>query len=167
FIFGVHTKTTEEIKEYANLDAVLEDFATSDLEYKKAAAIFAQNPRPSTLKIGKRVANVKQKNNVAIDTAASGDYTVVINGTDFTYNAGGGDVAADIVDGLIAAIGGGSEPVTTTDNGNDFDIEADVAGVGFTISLSDHATEMTLTEPTPNTNVVTEIARIQLIDNDR
>jgi len=53
-IFGVHTRTTDEIVEYNSLDEVAVDFQNTDAEYLKAQALFAQNPRPTSVKIGKR-----------------------------------------------------------------------------------------------------------------
>jgi hypothetical protein len=40
-------------KEYANIEAVAVDFATTDPEYIAAAALFAQNPNPGVIKIGR------------------------------------------------------------------------------------------------------------------
>jgi len=165
-IFGIHAKFAEDIKSYTDIDAVLEDFTTSDPEYKKAAALFAQTPRPPLIKIGKRVANEKQKENVSVDSVATGTYTVTINGNNYNYEASGGEAQADIVDALITAINIGSEPVTLTDNGNDFDIEADVAGVGFTIAISSPSTNMTLTTSQANVNIITELAALRLFDDD-
>lgn len=163
-ILGIHTRFAEEIKSYASLDDVAVDFQTSDLEYLKAQAVFAQNPRPSLIKIGKRAANVAQVANVDVTTVTdSVDYVVTINSTPYTYNSGVGATAATIVDGLVIAINAGAEPITLTDNGDDFDLTADVAGTPFTIAVD---TKMTLTETTPNKNIATEIARIQLIDDE-
>lgn len=147
FIFGEHSKWTEDYRSYNSLDAVAEDFTTSDLEYKKAAAIFAQNPRPQQIIIGRRIANQKQKNRVTVNTAVTGDYTVVINGTPFSYAATvPTDTEEVIVDQLIIAINAGSEPVALFDNGDNFDIEADVSGVGYSLALSgDQADNMSIT----------------------
>jgi len=166
FIFGIHTQFAEEIKEYTSIASVAEDFDTTDLEYKKAKAIFDQTPSPEKIKIGKRVANVKQDNNVSVDSIAAGTYTVTINGTDFSYVASGSESAADIVDALVIAINLGSEPVTLTDNGDDFDIEADVAGVGFTLAVTSPSTNMTITETLDNVSLLTELLRIAQVDND-
>jgi hypothetical protein len=40
-------------REYANITAVAVDFATTDPEYLAAAALFAQNPNPGVIKIGR------------------------------------------------------------------------------------------------------------------
>lgn len=44
----------DRIRDYNNIDEVGEDFAVSDPEYKMALAAFSQNPRPTTVKIGRK-----------------------------------------------------------------------------------------------------------------
>ena len=48
------------IRSYRSISAVLEDFASSTAEYQAAAAIFAQSPKLSLLKIGREAARVAQ-----------------------------------------------------------------------------------------------------------
>lgn len=52
-------------------------------------------------------------------------YSVTINGTLFTYVSDASATVAEITAGLKTAIDAGSEPVTTTDNSTDLDIEGD------------------------------------------
>lgn len=58
---------------------------------------------------------------------------IVINGTDFNFTtpAPPNDTVEKIVDGLVAAISGGSEPVTATDETTLVKVTADTAGVPF------------------------------------
>lgn len=60
-------------------------------------------------------------------TATNGvEYKVTINGTDFTYLAGGGDTVLTIATGLVTAINLGAEPATAVDNGDGtFQLTAD------------------------------------------
>ena len=51
-----HTAFPENIKEYANIEAVLEDFAVNTPAYKFAAGAFAQDIQPSSILIGKKAA---------------------------------------------------------------------------------------------------------------
>ena len=70
-----------------------------------------------------------------VTAGSTGDvFTVIVNGNKASYTQLGGDVAADIVDGLIIAINALSQPVTLTDGGNDFDMTADDAVLRFTYS---------------------------------
>ncbi len=65
-------------------------------------------------------------------------YTVTINGTLFMFVSDADATVAEITAGLVAAIAGGAEPVTATDNVTDFDVASNPAGVTpFTIALTD------------------------------
>jgi len=163
-VLGQHTRFSEKIKEYASLDEVALDFQTSDLEYKKAQALFSQQVKPEKIKIGKRLANQKQAVTLSISQVQnSTDYTVTINGTVFTATSGGSATAANIVDAIKAAVDAGDEPVTTTDNSNELDIEANTAGVGFSISVSSN---LIVSTEQVNVSVVTELQDITQVDND-
>lgn len=163
-ILGQHTKFAEKIRTYSTLEAVAADFDTADLEYKKAAAIFSQQITPEKVKIGKRAANAKQKINVTVPTVAdSTSYKVTINGVEFEFVSGSSATASAIVDGLKSAIDAGSQPVTVTDNGDDFDIEADAAGDGFSIVTT---ANLAITTSQANVNVASELQAVQAVDND-
>jgi hypothetical protein len=163
-ILGVHSKFPERIREYDTIEAVAEDFGTADLEYKKAVALFSQQITPEKVKIGRRNPNTKQKINITVPSAANNtSYKIILNGIEFEFVSGGTATAGSIVDGLIAAIGAGSEPVTTTDNGNDFDIEANTAGIGFAITTT---ANLAFTTTQENVSVVTEMQEVQSVDDD-
>jgi len=163
-ILGEHTRTSEKIKSYANINEVAEDFQTSDLEYNKALAMFSQEISPEKIKIGKRSANVSQVVNVTVPTVSdSTSYKITINGNEFEFVSGVGTSAELIIDGLILAIDAGNESVTTTDNTSSMDITADTAGEGFSISTSANLAYTTTTE---NKSVVTELQAIQDLDDD-
>lgn len=161
------TETVEqkdEIRSYTSIDAVGEDFATSDAEYKKANALFSQDLNPEVIKIGRRRTPVAQVVEVAIVTVTpTTDYTVKLNGIDFTYTSAISDLAANIVDGLIAAINGGSEPVSTTDNGNTFTITADIPGESFDIEVT---TNLSFTTTTANQGMAGDVLKAQETDDD-
>ncbi len=140
-ILGSNATFVERIRSYSDIAAVLVDFAATTAEHKAASSIFAQNPRPPIIKIGRVGVAIKMKVNIEPTTVVDSTlYKVTINGTDFDFTSGVGTSATLIVTGLLAAIAGGSEPVTTTDNTTDFDIEADVAGVDFQISVNANQT---------------------------
>jgi Protein of unknown function (DUF3383) len=44
----------ERSRSYADIDSIADDFGTSAEEYKAAQAFFQQNPKPTTLRIGRR-----------------------------------------------------------------------------------------------------------------
>lgn len=157
-IIGVHTKTSGSLASYSNYTEVLEDFVAADPEAKIAAALFGQQRRPTQIKIGKLVANVRQKVNIDISTVANSTlYTVTIDGTAYTYTSDASATEAEIIDGLISAIEAADLMVTCTDNTTDFDIEADIAGEGFSVVVDSN---MTLTTTTANKNPATQLQDI-------
>ncbi len=163
-ILGIHTKFPERIREYDSIEAVAANFSTADLEYKKALAIFSQKITPEKVKIGRRDINAKQKVNITIPTISdSTSYKIVLNGIEFEFVSGVSATASSIVDGLIAAIGAGNQPITTTDNGNDFDIEANISGDGFSVTTTANLAVSTTQE---NINVVSELQAVQAIDDN-
>lgn len=163
-ILGQHTRFPERIREYGSIEAVSADFETADPEYKKAQALFSQRINPEKIKIGRRAPNAKQKVKVTVPTVSdSTAYTLQINGIDFEFVSGVSASASSIVDGLIAAISAGTEPVSTTDNGDDFDIEASVAGEGFSVTST---ANLSVTQTAENINIVTELQAVQSADND-
>lgn len=132
-ILGTHKVFNERIRYYQEADAILDDgFLSTDPEYVAALAVLSQQPRPIQVAIGRRSVDdvVVNVDTVELNTV----YTVTINGTAFTFNSGGTPTAITIAAGLVAAINGGSEPVTATDNGDGtFDLAADVANVAYTL----------------------------------
>jgi Protein of unknown function (DUF3383) len=161
-ILGVHIKTAELIKTYTSLTAVADDFDVTDEEYKAAAKLFGQSIKPPDIAIGKRATAVAQVNDIEISTLEDADYTVTINGTDFTYTPGG--VPADestVTNALIALIAAGAEPVTASASGTptteDLVLTADVAGEPFTVAVT---TNMTNVATTANNGVQEDLAAI-------
>ena len=142
--------------------------ATASQAVLAATALLSQNPRPTEIKLARREANVAQKENLAVGGTVDGTYTVTLNGIDFTFVASS-NTKDQIVDGLLVAIAGGSEPVTPTDNGPDFDLTASVPGVGFSFVVKadpNPSNKMVITVVTPNTGAASEIQRIFDADQD-
>ncbi len=94
---------------------------------------------------------VAQISNIAIGGTTDGTYEIVINGVTFSFIAAA-NTAVEIRDGLIAAIGGGSQPVTPAiGGGTSLDVTANNAGQAFLIALgANPGANMVLTTPTPN-----------------
>lgn len=114
-------RTAGRVAEYADLDAVGEDFGVTDEAYLWATRFFSQSPRPNKL----LVAGTDITTNVAITYADNTTYAFRINGTLVSVTTTTGGSAADVVDDLIAAAGvaGVTSDVAFTDNGDDFDID--------------------------------------------
>lgn len=149
-ILGPNATFGEDVRLYSSITAVAADFDTADDEYKAAAKLFGQSFKPPDVLIGKRATPVAQVNDIEIITLEDADYTVTINGTDFTYVPGG--VPSDsstVVAALIALIAAGSEPVTATASGvgpdEDLVLTADNAGEAFTVAVTSNMTDVVTT----------------------
>lgn len=133
-ILGAHKVFNERIRFYMSADAILEDgFLSTDPEYVAALAAFAQSPRPAQVAIGRRTVDTV---NINVSSVVIGvDYTVTINGVEFTYTSDTGDAEAQIIAGLIAEVNGGSEPVTASTASSKLVLTADVSGEAFTVTV--------------------------------
>jgi len=82
--------TAGTCRSYSSIEAVLVDFADTTIEYKEALAMFSQNPKPPTIKIGKY-------------TDIDGDYTALkLVDNDFYFVINCSRVKADIL--ALAAV---------------------------------------------------------------
>ncbi len=136
-ILDYHTKWVDRYRTYSTLAGMVADgFATTDFAYRAAAALVAQNPRVQSWVVGRRLTAPTQTVDLTPTAVHSAVYTVTINATTFTYPADSATTVAEITAGLTAAINGGSEPVTATDNTTKVTLAADVAGTPFALSVS-------------------------------
>lgn len=161
-ILGQHTRFAEKARLYSDMDAVAEDFQTTDAEYKAANQVFSQNPRVGKVLIGKRAANVAQVVNFAVATVQNSTaYTATINGVDYTYTSDSSATQAEIEAGLALAID--AAPGVAAVDATGVDVTADVAGVGFTATGS---ANLTVTTTTANGNVASELQLVSNFNND-
>jgi hypothetical protein len=141
-------------------------FASSDAAWLAFASLFGQARRPSLALIARRATPVAQVVNVNVDGAGDGTYTVTINGVDFDFVASS-NTATQIKDGLIAAINGGSEPVTAASVDSDtLSLTADVAGVPFTLALSAPSDDLSSSVITASVGIDTDLAAIEAERSD-
>lgn len=142
---------------------------TSDSEYLNVAAYFGDDERqPALVLVGRRATPVAQVDNVSIDTAEAGTYTITINGTDFTFVAAA-ETATQIRDALVTAVNGGTEPVTAGNGAGDtLDLTADVAGQSFTVAVDHSVTpaNISTSSTTPNTGPQDDLAAIKAVRDD-
>jgi hypothetical protein len=161
-IMGDNKAFSPLIQYYTDLTSVLLDFRSIDPEAVAAASAFAQNPRPTRIAISRRDTgdnSVVTVGEVVDDT----EYAVTINGTEFAIDSGSSATNLTIAAALVAAINGGSEPVTATDNSDGtFDLDPDVADVFYSVLLS---LRLSIAYTTP-TAVATDIANISNADDD-
>jgi len=162
-VLAPHVSWTDYTRQYSNLNEVGEDFADDSKVYQWALKIFSQSPRPPVLKVGRRqvdTIDIEIKNVVA-----NTEYKTIINGTAFTFPSGATPTNLTIAAGLVAAINGGTEPVTAVDNTDGtYTLNADTSGVAFS-AVVDVNQEINQAF-TPLNDIVVDVQKIQENDND-
>lgn len=158
----------ELVREYSTTTAMVSDgFAADGATVLAATAIAAQNPRPTSWKVGRRTSTPSTMTRIV--TVASviddTDYTVTINGTAFTIDSGAGATNLTIATALFTAINAGSEPVTAVDNADGtIDLTEDVDGALFGLTAT--RTLLTQDDTTIAAAIAADYAAIKAEDND-
>lgn len=157
---------------YASIDEVAEVFPVDTTVYKAATAAFAQNPAPSTFKVGKIdctsnfVPDIRDANN---DVVANRTVTIIVTddaGDDVTasYTTTGSDDETDVTAALVTQIDAASLNVDATDNTGDFDLvgtggdEFTTTGITFLVFSG--------TGAATGSALVTELGTIRDYDDD-
>ena len=157
----------ELVRSYSSTTAMTNDgFAAGGAAVAAASAIFAQNPKVPTLKVGRRTSTATAQTRIVTVATVTDDvdYTVTINGTAFTIDSGSSATNLTIAAALEAAVNGGSEPVTATDNlDGTIDLVADVAGTEFGLTISSLLTQ---DDTTADAGVAADYAAIKAEDGD-
>jgi hypothetical protein len=164
-ILDINTDQPDLVNTYEDADDMLSDgFTTSSEAYKAAKALMAQNPHPTSFKVGKRAANVAQVETITPTAVDNTTYSVTINGTVHTFLSDGSATAAEIVAGLSAAINTGAEAAKVTATGSTtLIITSDVAGQGFSVAIG---TNLAIVHTTANVGPESELARVRASDDD-
>lgn len=128
---------TERSRSYTTITGVGVDFATTTPEYKAAAKMFAQNPAPAKVKIG-RCNGAKPTQRWAITPIAINlhKYAMQINGLDVSYTSDGTATLTEIIGGLKTAIDLLGLAITVSDQTTFMRIVANVAGVWFSVGTT-------------------------------
>lgn len=96
----------ERVRYYTDMEGVAQDFVSSKPEYKAAAAIFAQNPRPEMIAIGRGTNKPTQRWFLTVVAVANArTYAFDINGTEVSYTSDSTATNDEITAGLLAAGG--------------------------------------------------------------
>ncbi|MCK4522415.1 MAG: DUF3383 family protein [Nanoarchaeota archaeon] len=162
-ILGRHKRFNARLQYFSSLTGMAGVFNTTDAEYIAATVLFSQNPSVVRVAIGRR----KTGDNCILsitDVQNNTDYEALINGTSFKITSGGAATAILIAAALVAAINGGAEPVTATDNlDGTFDLDPDVAGIPYSVKEDSKITLSGLTTPDP---VATDLTAVQEEQSD-
>lgn len=156
---------SDRVRTYTKPSLMLDDgFTVSDLEYKQALALYSQTNKPAKFKVGRRLTPVAQVTtltpNVTLQEVQ--DFTVTLNGVEFSFESDANPTAAEIVTGLIALINAGTEPVTASGTST-LILTADSAGISFNVETTSNLTEAATVA---NVGVSSDLADISAIDND-
>lgn len=99
----------ERVREYASLsEMATDDWLTTQPGYRMAAAAFAQNPRPVSVKIGQRTRLFTQVVRLIpatpVSASAAETYTAKVDGLTATFTSDATPTVAEVCTGLAAAI---------------------------------------------------------------
>lgn len=168
-VVGYHTTTALRVQTYSRLSEVAEDHAATHPVYLACAAIFAQNPRPRRVKVGRRAGAPTQSIRLTpIETTSGYVYSGTIDGVEWSVTVQPGDAVADICDDIVAAINALSPAVTAADGMTHVDVSADVAGTWFPFLFDVPRSALEIEDRTANpaTTLQTDLDAILAEDSD-
>jgi hypothetical protein len=96
-ILSVNAAWSERVRTYTDIEGVAEDFATTAPEYLAANALFSQEPRPETIKIGRAAGKPTQVYTISLPTITLGaTYEINVVGQGITAATASYTTAADL-----------------------------------------------------------------------
>lgn len=159
--------TVGETVEYSTTAAmVTAGFSATGATVLCATAALGQSPGVTSVKVYVRATTpTTQTRVITVDTVKnSHEYSITLNGTEFTFTSDATATNLEIATGLDAAINVGTVPVTSTDNGDGtFTLEEDVDGVTFGCKLGPYLTQ---DDTTTDAGIATDYAAAKVYDND-
>jgi hypothetical protein len=166
-ILGTPSWATDRVRSYADISGVAADFTTDRPEYKAAAAIFAQNPKPPELMIGRLALKPTQRYTITPNVQNLTNYTMTVDGQTVTYTSDGTATATEIVNGLLALINALAAPaptITASNVSSTLRLTSNSAGDWDSVSVAD-PTLLDIVEDHADPGVATDLAAILLADN--
>ncbi|MCP4967437.1 MAG: DUF3383 domain-containing protein [bacterium] len=148
-------------------DMVNDGWTTSDRAHVMATAMVTQEPRPRSVVVYERATPTAGVWQVDVDAAADdGDYTITIDGVDFTH-AASSETATEIKDALVLLIPGASglDITAATVDTDSLSLTADNAGQTFTITVTNANSNLTLSVTTPSVGADSDLVALQDIDD--
>lgn len=105
-VAAYHALYADRVRSYGALSEMVTDgFTPYDPAYRAAAAVFAQDPAPPSIKLGRRALAMTQVIDLTpASPSASEVYTVKVDGLTATYTADSSPSVAEVCTGLAAAI---------------------------------------------------------------
>jgi len=171
-ILGYTPTWVERTRTYSDIDGVGADFATTAPEYKAAAVLFSQNPRPDQVVIGRGANKPTQRYKISVVTVANSKaYPVSVNGTVYTSTSDPTATNDEIATGIQAAIAAactaaGATAVVAGGVGTQYvEVTGNAAGNWFSLSVGDVA-YLKLVQDHADPGIAADLAAIKLENND-
>lgn len=164
-ILSTHNYFADRVRFYSDLAGMTSDgFTASDPTYLQASLIFAQNPRPQQVAVGKR--NLLPTQRWALTPAVANNtlYQVKVGASTVSYTSDATATATEIIAGLKTAIDALGLALTTTDQTTFLRVVATVAGAFFEVESKTPST-LALAQDHADPGVATDLAAIQLVDD--
>jgi hypothetical protein len=163
-VLAQFTNFAERTRTYTDIDEVAEDFDSADNVYKMAQRLFGQDLGvPPSIVVGRR--QVDGVDGSIISPTSGVTYSVTINGTEYSYTAGGGTTATIITTALKTAYELAPKVgITFTDNlDGTFDVQVDDAGDEWSIVSS---STVSLTDIVPSESWTEALDAVIAENND-
>lgn len=167
-ILSSHTLYSDRVRSYSKTaDMVTDGFSATGPEVAMAAALFAQTPRPRTVKVGRLANRPLQSFKITPVAANSTSYAFEVNGNAVEFTSDGSGTAQEINTGLELDITALSiSGITTTDGATDLDLDMSV-GNFLSVEVDPTMTgRLALLEDTADPGLAADLTAIALADND-
>jgi hypothetical protein len=158
----------ERVRSYSSLSEVAEDYATTDPEYLMATALFAQEVKPETIKMGRCALPPTPSFSIGVNSVEnSTDYTLTVDGTDYTYTSDGSASNDEIITGLAALIAISGYTETTPGSAGSTTLKYTGSDASLIPSIVvDNPSLLSLIQDHADPGVATDLAAIAVEDND-
>ncbi len=172
-ILSVNAAWPERTRTYDSLLDVVADFTATSPEYLAAAAMFAQTPKPSRIKIGRAAGKPTLAYTITPTAANLTVYSIVVKGqgvttTTVSYTSDSSATVAEITAALTTALNAvvGNNYIAV-DNTTNVTVTADAPGGWFALDVNDISLLAILqTHAEPATTLATDLAAISVVDDD-
>lgn len=168
-----HTKSAERVIEVASAEELVTDFGfdrsdgTDAVFLAKVDQIFAQNPKPASLKIGRRALAPTQVYTLSIQSVAVGDVvSITFEGTECSVTVDGSTVAATAtaVGTALAALINAIHSGRAANSSGVVTVTASAAGILY--SYADWNRFIEVKSTTTDAGVATDLGNILTDDDD-
>lgn len=164
-VAGAHTHNSDRIRSYSSVEALEGDgFTGAEAEHSLLSSIFAQNPAPEKVMVGRRANRPTMRWAVTPATANSTSYTLKVDGQTFTYTSDSSATASEINVGLKALVDAASiSGLTLSDQTTYLRVLADI-GTYHTVESVD-VSKLAIAQDNTDAGVAADLAAIALVDN--